>query len=299
MSHGLPNFPRAAVPLFLILIACLLPVVRAEERTWTSDDGKVIVGEWVSDDDASVVVKMAGKEYKIPMLRLSEADRKWIAEHREERAARAKEAMALAGTSKTFAKGEKHPVTYHVHYPSSYSLDAPPPMLILFSASGHGKAILDAFKESSDALGWVAVGCDTFRNGVADAELDSLFKDLLPVIEATVVHNPEKLYSGGISGGASRALQYTAKFDRPWKGVISCGGWLGKAYDLKYRKGMAVAWVNGDKDNNANGWIAGDSEVLSKLSCKTKVFSFPGGHVIGPPDVLTEAMRWVEKNSDK
>jgi hypothetical protein len=100
-----------------------------------------------------------------------------------------------------------------------------------------------------------------------------------------------------MSGGAVRALHYTALFDRPWKGVISCGGWLGKEFDLEYRKGMAVAWVNGDKDNNANGWVAQDSEVLKRRKCKTKLFPFPGGHVIGPPDILTEAMRWAQENA--
>jgi hypothetical protein len=297
MTFGFSNSPRKVIPIFIVAITCILPGLRAEERTWTSDDGKELVGEWVSDSEDSVVVRTKGKEFKIPLLRLSEADREWIAARREERAVREKEARALAGTYKTFAKSDRHQVTYHVYYPSGYSLDAPPPMLILFSASGRGKSMVDAFKESADALGWVTVGCDTFRNGVDDSELDPLFRELLPVIEETVAHNPERLYTGGMSGGAARALQYTAKFDRPWKGVISCGGWLGKAHDLEYRKGMAVAWVNGDTDKGANFWIEPDSAVLSKRRCKTKVFAFPGGHVIGPPEVLTEAMRWVDKNS--
>jgi hypothetical protein len=33
------------------------------------------------------------------------------------------------------------------------------------------------------------------------------------------------------------------------------------------------------------------------VEIKTKFFAFPGGHVIDPPDVLTEAMRWVEGNT--
>jgi len=60
---------------------------------------------------------------------------------------------------------------------------------------------------------------------------------------------------------------------------------------------MAVAWVNGDKDKNANGWIESDSAVLKKRGCKTKTFNFPGGHEVGPPATLTEAMKWASENT--
>ena len=68
-------------------------------------------------------------------------------------------------------------------------------------------------------------------------------------------------------------------------------------YDLKYARRMAVAWVNGANDKAANGWVEADSAVLKKRGCKTKLFQFPGGHVVGPPEVLTEAMQWVAENS--
>jgi predicted esterase len=170
-------------------------------------------------------------------------------------------------------------------------------MVILFSTHASGKSILNSFKEACEAAGWIGVGCDVFRNGSDSAAMEKLFGELLPAIEKSVPHDPERLYMGGMSGGSARALHYTAMFDRPWKGVISCGGWLEKKFELDYRKGMAVAWVNGDKDSNANAWVEGDSAVLKKRGCKTKLFVFPGGHVIAPADTITEAMRWAEENS--
>ena len=271
----------------------------AQERTWTSDDGKKIVGEMLREDGEAVVLKVGVKEFKVPLTKLSTEDREWIAAQRKEREERNKEAAALAGTNKSFPKSDTQPVTFHVYYPSNYAADNPRPMIILFNASGDGKAILDTFKQSCETIGWIGVGCDTFRNGAPNSEQEPLFKELLPIIESSVMHNPQLLYTGGMSGGAARALHYTALFDRPWKGVISCGGWLGKEFDLEYRKGMAVAWVNGDKDNNANAWVPQDSEVLKKRKCKTKLFPFPGGHVIGPPDILTEAMRWAQEIAEK
>ena len=286
--------------VFMVLVAMISGgQCFAQERTWTSEDGKKIVGALLREDGDAVVLKVGAKEFSVPLKRLSEEDREWLATQRKEREERNKDAVALAGTYKTFAKSDTQPVTFHVYYPSKYSVDNPRPMLILFSASGQGKAILDAFKESCESVGWIGVGCDTFKNRMDEAEGATLFKELLPVIESSIIHNPQRLYTGGISGGASRAIQYTAQYDRPWKGVISCGGWLGKKFDLEYRKDMAVAWVNGDADKGANSWVEQDSEVLKKRSCKTKLFAFPGGHVIGPPNILTEAMRWAEENASK
>lgn len=286
--------------LALGLLAVLLAVhSHAEERTWTSVDGKKIVGTLLSESSEAVVLKVGTKEFTVPLTRLSEEDRAWLTAKKVEREEKNKEASKLAGTVKTFPKSDTQPASFHVYYPTVYSADKPRPMIIVFSTFANGKNALESFKESCEALGWIGVGCDTFRNGVDNKELDPIFKDLLPIIEQSVIHDPQRLYMGGLSGAASRSLQYTAKFDRPWKGVISCGGWLGKEFDLEYRKGMAVAWVNGDQDNGANGWVDTDSAVLKKRRCKTKLFSFPGGHVMAPPDVLTEAMRWVEETTEK
>ncbi len=269
----------------------------AQERTWKSNDGKELVGELVRELDQALVLNIKGKEFTVPLSRLSEEDRAWLEEQKKARLEKEKEFAVLAGTNKTFTQSADQPVTFHVYYPTAIAKGKPLPMLILFSAHGQSRGLLDQFKESCETVGWIGVGCDTFRNGVDNSILDPLFGELLPIIEKSVPHNPQRLYMGGISGGAMRALQLSARFDRPWKGIISCGGWLGKEYDLDYRKNMAVAWVNGDKDNGANSWVDGDSSVLQKRGCKTKLFQFPGGHVVGPPASLTEAMRWVGENT--
>ena len=84
-----------------------------------------------------------------------------------------------------------------------------------------------------------------------DEELGvAMFTELLPEIEKTVTHDPEFLYMGGFSGGAYRSYEYSAKFDRPWKGIVACGGWIGggERLDMKFAKGMAVAMINGKGD---------------------------------------------------
>ena len=52
--------------------------------------------------------------------------------------------------------------------------------------------------------------------------------------------------------------------------------------------------INGDGDKAANSWIERDTDILKKFRCKTKTFAFPGGHVVAPPKVLLEAMKWIQ-----
>ena len=74
----------------------------AQERTWTSDEGKKLVGELLREDGEAVVLKVGGKEFKVPLTKLSTEDREWIATQQKEREERNKEAAALGGTNKSF-----------------------------------------------------------------------------------------------------------------------------------------------------------------------------------------------------
>ncbi|MFC7337331.1 hypothetical protein ACFQY0_09105 [Haloferula chungangensis] len=52
----------------------------AGARPWTDTQGRVIEAEFVSSDGKSVVIAKGGKEFTLPIERLSEADQKWLAE---------------------------------------------------------------------------------------------------------------------------------------------------------------------------------------------------------------------------
>lgn len=290
-------------PLLALVSVSLWSAALAEERVWTSAEGQKLSAELVSYDmDAeTVTIKNKRGEYTLPFAKISVADQTFVRElaekEREQREALAKEAAKKAG--KTIKEKTAAGNSFHVYYPSSYSLTKKPPILILFSPSGWGPGIMKNFRQGADALGWVLVGCDKLKNGQPDSEGDVIFKDILEAIGERVDHDPNLLYLGGMSGGAMRAFKYSAGFDRPWKGVISCGGWLGgsKNYDLEFRKKMAVAMVNGDSDKNANFYVKSDSKALEKRRCQVKLFAFPGGHTVGPPDVIESAMKWVSENT--
>ena len=58
-------------------------VTAATARTWNSTDGRQLEGEYVSNTPEAVTVKLAaGQTVVIPLTRLSEEDRQWVAEQK-------------------------------------------------------------------------------------------------------------------------------------------------------------------------------------------------------------------------
>jgi len=270
-----------------------------ESRRWTNLEGVEIVAEFVSQDAAAgeVTIRRKGRDFTLEIAKLSEADRSWL-EQQAAAEARANAVSEHAGQVRSFTSEGEHRVTYHVSYPPQYRESQPPPMIIMFSPGGNGRGILGTVKAAAAELGWIAVGCDVFRNGVDSEILDPKFEEMLPHLEKTVTHDPQRLYLGGMSGGALRAYQYTEKFDRPWKGVFAMGGWLGGATRLDCPRKMAVVIANGDKDEAANSHNASVIEILEGRRCKVEVMGFPGGHVTAPPEIALKALRWIDEKTD-
>lgn len=272
-------------------------------RTWTSSDGTKIVARMVAhnEDSGDVTLRREdGREFVLPPERLAEEDRALVetraAALREAREKAMAEIEALRDKTIRYQTASAEPQTYHVYYPPAYSPTKPAPILLLFSPGGGGGGMIPNFKEPASKHGWILVGVDGPKNGQDIAIGSKMVAEMLPDIEKTVAfHDPQQLYTSGMSGGAIRAFITVSEHDRPWKGVISLGGWLGPHPDtIKLPRGLAVAWVNGDSDRGANSYIARDTALVPG---KSRLFAFPGGHVIGPAEVLEEAMIWVRENS--
>jgi hypothetical protein len=272
-------------------------------RTWTSNDGTKIVARQIAYDEKTGTVTLRredGREFNLSPERLSEEDRARVsaraAAMREAREKAMAAVAALLDKTIRYQTATAEPRTYHVYYPPSYSPEKPSPMLLIFSPGGGGGGMIGNFKANASKHGWVLVGVDGPKNGQDTTIGSKMVADMLPEIEKTVAfHDPQQLYTSGLSGGAIRAFMTVSEHDRPWKGVISLGGWLGPNPEtIKLPRGLAVAWVNGDSDRGANSYVERDTALVPG---KCRLFAFPGGHVIGPAEVLEEAMLWVKENA--
>ena len=205
------------------------------------------------------------------------------------------EKMEKAGQTITYNSDGKRMLTFHCYYPTSYAAGRNLPLLILFSPGGQGERIQKKFIAAGEVNSWIVVGCDGFKNRVDEELGEEMFTEVLHAIEKKVVHDKDLVYMGGMSGGAWRAYHYSVLFDRPWKGIVACGGWLGgpEYKDLAYPEKMAVAIINGNEDKGANHWIDHDREILKGRRIKVRVFHFQGGHSIAPDETLTKAIQWM------
>lgn len=77
-----PFLPLLTAAAGLVVVA---PSADAESRTWTSTDGKTLEAEFVRVDGDRVLVNRDGRTVPIPLERLSDADRKWVAEQKDTR----------------------------------------------------------------------------------------------------------------------------------------------------------------------------------------------------------------------
>jgi len=199
-----------------------------------------------------------------------------------------------AGKTISYISDGPERVGYHVYYPKSFDPVRPPAILIMFSPQGKGEAILGNVKDACEAVGWIGVGCDEFKNKGNESELDMKWREILPHIEKTVPHDKGMMFLGGMSGGTLRAYTYIESTARPWKGVLAFGGWLGGKTRLDCPEGMVVARVNGENDRGAVSWEKADGAALEAAHCQVKTFHFPGGHEVAPPPVVLEAMQWLK-----
>ncbi len=202
-----------------------------------------------------------------------------------------------AGNVVSSQSNGKHKIRYHVFAPANYQPGIPLPMCIAFSPGGDGRGMVNNLRSSMAGVGWICVGVDKLRNGM-ERELEIEMEDeVLPVILEQIPHS--RLYYAGMSGGAMRCFQISGRRKETVTGILSYGGWLGgygqHKLKLPYCKKMRVAFINGDSDKNANGWIATDSAILRKRQCEIEVFQFPGGHVIAPAPITDKAIAWMEK----
>jgi hypothetical protein len=283
--------------LGLLIFSATSGYCNTDSRKWTLDSGEMFVADLVNCDVTNDVVtlRMSDQQEKTYSIKdFAPMDTAWLLEWTQ--VSRELDSLKLKGEFNHYQHQGTNAISdIYVYTPSKYKTTQNLPLLFLFNASGKGARYVKRFMEAAEALDLILVSSDSFHNTtdpVVEAKMLAIFKEILPVIEDAVPHNPSKLYMGGSSGGAMTAFEYSHQVNRPWAGIYSNGGWLGglKYYDKPYPK-MKVVMQNGNHDEAANQWVKPDAEVLEKRGCVVDIFSFEGAHQVPPPLQQAEALR--------
>lgn len=292
---------KSIQPLILTLTLCITSVLaNTDERVWTFKSGQKLRAAQLSyDSDSDEVVFLINNTEKrsIQFGNLSPIDQAWLVEWNQIEQEMDVLIEYLGGQFEHYVAEGDFTTDFYVYYPTVCETNKNRPMLILFNAGGKAARYLKEFVEAAERHGIVTVTCAEFyntKNDVGDPEMLKRFQELLPIIEATVPHDPKRVFMGGNSGGAMRAYNYTAQIDRLWAGVYANAGWIGgyDYYDWPYPCGMRIAMVNGNNDH-ANRWLERDGKLLSSKGNNVVVFSFDGGHQPAPPKSRSKALEWL------
>jgi hypothetical protein len=288
------------ISIITLLASTLLTLANTDLRNWKLTDGKTVhaaISAWDPDSDSVTLKYDDGTSLEVLRTKLSLIDQAWVRQWHRFNTELEKRLETAGGIVKNYQSDGDYATDFYVYYPSVYKEGAKLPIILLFQPGGKGKTCLKRHFEAAESVGMILVTVDSFHNTKSDelvADMRKRFEHLLPVIEATVPHNPKKFFMGGLSGGAWRAFHYSVHFARPWAGIYSNGGWLGghKYYDLAYPAGMRVAIANGDRDH-ASRWIKSDSKVLTDRGADIALFAFEGGHQAAPTTTQIDAFRWM------
>ena len=199
------------------------------------------------------------------------------------------------------ASGETQ-ISYHVYVPTTFLPDNPPPIIIAFHPGGSGTGILNAMKQSAEKVGWLLVGCDKLRNNMKDDALqDKMEDEVMADIQASLPHDPNRIYLAGFSGGGMRCYGMANRFHLPFAGIIAYGGWMGgaKYQGKRYCQNMAVAAINGREDQAARSSVPLDVKSLRRSHCTPREFVWAGGHGIAPSSITDDAIAWLEQEWKK
>lgn len=286
----------------ILTLTALISSANTDERIWKLKSGEKIRAEQMSYDRESgeVLLLIDDTEQRpVAFEDLSPIDQAWIVEWDQIEQEMNVLIDALGGRFEHYvAEGAEFTTDFYVYFPSNCTATNKRPMLILFNAGGKAARYMKKFIDAAELHNIVLVACDSFRNSndnpEREGEMRKRFGELLPLIEATVPHDPKRMFMGGNSGGAWRAYHYSAWFDRPWAGIYANAGWLGgyKYYNEPYPADMRIAMVNGNNDH-ANRWLERDGKLLMSKGNDVAVFSFEGGHQAAPPKSRSKALEWL------
>jgi len=179
--------------------------------------------------------------------------------------------------------------TYTVLLPSNYKTEKKWPVIFAFDSHGDGHLPLNRMREPASQLGYILVGSENFRNGVANIQgiAAAMFEDALSRFSI----DEKRVYLAGFSGGA-RAAGSIALSGKGIRGIILAGaGQSGFRSDIK-SSGLVVYGIAGLSDFNMSELQSMDKELTS-LAIVHSISFFNGKHEWPPAEEFKKALLWL------
>ncbi|MGB8509679.1 MAG: hypothetical protein WCD76_14935, partial [Pyrinomonadaceae bacterium] len=183
--------------------------------------------------------------------------------------------------------------TYALYLPSNYTPARKWPVLYAFDPAGRGKLPVELFRAAAERYGYIVVGSNNSRNGLATSVVMETVNTLWRDTHARLSINDERVYATGFSGGARVANRLAASCRNCVAGVISCGA--GFPADIAPDASLTYAFFGtvGVDDFNFREMRLLE-RTLDALGVVNRLATFDGKHGWCPEAVCAEGIEWME-----
>jgi dienelactone hydrolase len=138
--------------------------------------------------------------------------------------------------------------SYALYLPDSFNQQENFPVIIFFDAHAKGKLPLEKYREIADESGFVLVGSNDSRNGIANALYAEIKKAIVDDVRQRIKIDERRIYLGGFSGGARVAINL-ALADPSVAGVIANSAGF-EPSRAPLRSNLVIVGLAGNEDFN-------------------------------------------------
>ena len=187
-------------------------------------------------------------------------------------------------------------VNYSIYIPKSYEQGKNIPVIFAFDPHANGMLPVDLLKDDAEKFGYMVVGSNNSKNGLAwesnKAMIDVLFDDIF----AKYSIDKRRVYTIGFSGG-SRVASLVALLKGGINGVIGCGAGFPNFNQPIENKFSYLGFV-GNADFNLFEMNKLDKE-LSTMGFTHYIEVFNGKHEWIHKTMVADVFVWMEFNAIK
>ncbi len=196
----------------------------------------------------------------------------------------------------TLAKPDQ---TYTLYLPSGYTPDRQWPVLFVMDPRGRSRMAAELFVEGAERFGYILVSSDNTASDTPPGEPDPNAPALNALLHDSFnrysIH-PQRVYLTGFSGTARFSWRVGFHlYDKDMiAGVIACGGGLPTGTFSQWKRvAFAYYGLAGTKDFNHRELRFLDT-WLDETDVQHRIDFFDGPHSWASPELLTEALGWME-----
>lgn len=183
--------------------------------------------------------------------------------------------------------------SYALYLPSNYSPDRHWPVIYAFDPFARGKVPVDLYKDAAEKFGYILVGSNNARNGPGADEMAAAEADWADTHRRLMI-DKERVYTTGLSGGARFATSFALYcYTCSVAGVIAHGATYPVKQGMPANDHFLYYVAIGDQDFNFPE-VASLREQKEAKRAEFKVKVYPGPHQWAPPDVVEDAIEWLE-----